>query len=114
MPVIMIFAYAFIFAFIRSRTYNLIYQNTSIGSNKLRAKMDTKSLASLYITNTLGIICTLGFFIPWAKVRSAKYRADRTAMQVNKNLDEFISNEEEELAAFGEEFGDVFDIDVAI
>jgi len=114
MPIMSILIYAFIFAFIRSQTYNLIYQNTLIGSNKLRAKMDTKSLASLYITNTLGIIVTLGLFIPWAKVRTAKYRADRTAMQVNKNLDEFISSEEEELAAFGEEFGDVFDVDIAI
>jgi len=93
-PIISIAIYALIFAFIRSQTYNLIYQNTSVGSNKLRARMDTKSLASLYITNTLG--------------------ADRTAMQVDKNLDEFITNAEKEQAAFGEEFGDVFDIDVAI
>ncbi len=111
---IFVFIYALIFAFIKSQTYNLIYQTTKIGDNKLRAKMQTKSLAILYVTNTLGIILTLGLFIPWAKVRTARYRAEHTALQVNRNLEEFIANKREEQNALGEEFGDVFDIDVAI
>ncbi|MGH1427808.1 MAG: YjgN family protein [Arenicella sp.] len=107
-------AYALLFAYISSQVYNLVYQTSKVGDNKFRARMDTKSLAILYVTNTIGIILTLGFFIPWAKVRTAQYRADKTALQVNRNLEEFITNKQVEQAAFGEEFGDVFDIDVAI
>jgi len=68
----------------------------------------------IYFTNTLGIIFTLGLFIPWAKVRTARYRATHTALQVNGDLDSFVAKQDEQQNVFGEEFGEVFDLDVGI
>jgi len=106
--------YIFVFAYIAAHTYNIIYQNTLVGSHLLRAKMKPSELAMIYFTNTLGIIVTLGLFIPWAMVRTARYRVASTALQVNGNLDNFVAVQEEQQNVFGEEFGEVFDLDVGI
>ena len=114
MQILSMLIYLFIFAYIAAHTYNLIYQNTDVGKHRLRANMKPGGLAMIYFTNTLGIIFTLGLFIPWAKVRTARYRADHTALQVNGDLDNFIARQDKHQAAFGEEFGEVFDLDVGI
>lgn len=106
--------YLYIFAYIAAHTYNLIYQNTKVGDHRLRAKMKPRELAMIYFTNTLGIILTLGLFIPWAMVRTARYRVDNTALQVNGDLNNFVATQDEHQNVFGEEFGDVFDLDVGI
>jgi len=114
MQIISLLLYLFIFAYIAAHTYNLIYQNTDVGKHRLRANMKPSGLAMIYFTNTLGIIFTLGLFIPWAKVRTARYRATHTALQVNGDLDSFVAKQDEQQNVFGEEFGEVFDLDVGI
>ena len=106
--------YLFMFAYIKAKSYNLYYQNTLVGRHKLRANMAPTGLAWIYFTNTLGIIVTLGIFIPWAMVRAARYRADHTALQVQGDMNDFVGKQEEEQNAFGEELGEVFDLDIAI
>lgn len=106
--------YFAIFAYVSARIYNIVYQKSSVGPHKLRANMPARGLMWIYFSNSLGILFTLGLFIPWAKVRSARFRAKHTALRVQGNLDEFIADEAKEQAAFGEEFGELFDIDVAI
>ena len=109
-----LFLYLFIFAYIAAHTYNIIYQNTLVGNHLLRAKMKPMELAMIYFTNTLGIILTLGLFIPWAMVRTARYRVANTALQINGDLDNFVATQDEHQNVFGEEFGEVFDLDVGI
>lgn len=106
--------YAFILAFIKARTYNLIYQKTMVGNHKLRAKMKATDLTVLYVTNTLGIALTLGLFIPWAKVRTARFLANNTALQVFGDLSSFVATQTEYQSAIGEQIGEVFDLDIAL
>ncbi len=102
--------YGAIIAYLKARTYNLVYQNIALENHKLRAKMRATPLAYIIITNTVFIALTLGLFIPWAKVRLAKFYADNTAMQVWGDLSEFINKESEYQNAMGEELGEVFDV----
>ncbi|MEO0368349.1 MAG: DUF898 family protein, partial [Pseudomonadota bacterium] len=106
--------YLFVFAYIKARTYNLVYQNTIIRHHRLRANTKAVDLAWLYFSNTLMIILTIGLFIPFAKVRTARYLADHTALQVKGELDDFIATAREEQAVWGEELGEVFDLDVGL
>jgi len=106
--------YTFIIAYVKAKTYNLIYQNTAIENHTLRAKVKTADLTILFITNTLGIALTAGLFIPWAKVRTAKFFTNNTALQVHGNLNRFIAVQNLYQNAVGEEIGDMFDIDVGI
>ena len=111
---IMAFFYSYLYAFVKAKTYNLVYQNTVIGRHKLRAKIKTLDLAMLYVTNTLGVAFTLGLFIPWAKVRTARFYAQNTALQTEGDLSDFVSTQSNYQNAIGEEIGEIFDIDVGI
>ena len=62
---------------------------------------------SLYLTNTLAIILTLGLAIPWAKIRMARYRADTFTVTAG-SLDTFIGAAREEEQATAEGMSDVF------
>ena len=115
-PVMIIYitGYAAVIAYVKARTYNLLYSNTSISKHKLRANMSARSLTSLYVTNSLGIIFTLGIFTPWALVRTAKFKAKHTALQTFGSLDDFVGTQQSEQNPLGEELGEVFDLDIGI
>ena len=106
--------YILVYAYVRAKTYNLYYKNATIEQHKLDADMTTSGLAWIYFTNSLGIIFTVGIFIPWAMVRSANYRANHTSLLVHGNLNDFVGQQEQNQAAFGEELGEVFDLDIGI
>ena len=109
-----LFIYLFAFAYVNSRSYNLIYQNVSIHKHRLRAKTKPLDLVWLYFSNTLMIVLTLGLFIPWAKVRTARYLLEHTALQVSGKLNDFVATAKQEQGVWGEEIGEVFDLDVGI
>jgi len=106
--------YVFMIAYVKARTYNLVYNHTSIGGHSLQADMSVRGLTFLYITNTLAIILTIGFFTPWAKVRTAQFKAKHTSLNISGSMDDFINNQETNQAALGEEVGEVFDLDIGI
>lgn len=106
--------YAFLIAYVKARTYNLVYQNSAIAKHKLRGKISSVDLTLLYITNTIGIALTLGLFIPWAKVRTAKFLANNTGLQVYGDLNRFVATQSKYQDALGEELGEVFDLDIAL
>jgi len=109
-----IFAYAFLIAFVKAQTYNAIYSNTKIGSHTIVANMSVGGLTLLYVTNTLAIIFTLGLFTPWALVRSARFKAQSTSIKVSGTLNDFINNQETHQSSLGEEIGEVFDLDIGL
>ncbi len=112
--IVLMAVYLFLFSYVTSRIYRLIYQKSAVGGHKLRSNMPARGHFWLTVTNTIGIILTLGLFIPWAKVRSAKFRAKHTALRINGDLDNFLRGEEEKRGALGEELGEIFDVDIAI
>ncbi|MCQ3828980.1 DUF898 domain-containing protein [Microbulbifer elongatus] len=93
---------------------NIIFNNTSLADNDFKARYQMKSYGLLMVTNFLMTIVTLGLFIPWAKVRVAHYAAEHTALNVTQDLDKFAAISQPDESAFGEEFGDVFDMEVGI
>ncbi len=104
-------------AFYEVLSNNLLYNNTLINEHSLSADYKFGSFLSLLITNTLGILFTLGLFIPWASVRSARYHAEHTQFIATQSLDSFVAGEEQKVNTFSEGLADahsVFDLDVGI
>ena len=93
---------------------NLIFNNTSLSSHDFKARYQMKSFGWLMVRNFLLTAVTLGLYIPWAKVRVAQYAAEHTALNVTQDLDKFAAISQPDESAFGEEFGDVFDMEVGI
>lgn len=92
---------------------NLLYNNLTLSSHDFKANYKVVSYGVVMATNFLFTLLTLGLFIPWAKVRMARYAAEHTAVDVAEDLDKFAAISQPDESAFGEEFGDVFDMDVA-
>lgn len=106
--------YLYLFACVSADTSNLVFNQTSLGNHRFRSDLQASKLFVLYLTNALGILLTLGIFIPWAKVRMARYRMERLALLPAGDLSEFVAAQVEEVEGFGAEFGDAVGFDFGL
>lgn len=111
-PIVIYAGYVMAFAYNRARSGNLIWNNTHLGSLRFQATFRFKDLVKLYVTNALGILASLGFLIPWAVMRTLKYRADN--MRVWGTLDQFQGSEKSAVSAVGAETVDFFNVDLSL
>ncbi|BBP00177.1 YjgN family protein [Sulfuriferula nivalis] len=93
---------------------NIHYNNTQLAPHRFESNWKTGSYAMLLLTNTLGILLTLGLFIPFAKVRTAAYKAAHTTLVVTGDLAGFVAVEQEMSGSLGEGVHDIFDIDIGL
>ena len=106
--------YVWIFAYIQTKRTNLLYGNINAKESKLNSNLEIGYMMYLYITNTIGIILTLGLFIPWAMVRTARYKASRTTLDTKQDLDSFAVGDRKNQSALGEEVGEMFDLGLGV
>jgi uncharacterized membrane protein YjgN (DUF898 family) len=71
-------------------------------------------LVKLYVTNALAIAASLGLLIPWAVIRTWKYRADHMSVWQDGTLFQFQGSDETGISALGAETLDIFDVDLSI
>ena len=74
----------------------------------------TAPLLRLYIENFILIVLTLGLYYPWAKVATARYQLENTALVAQGSLDEFCAAAGAGGTATGEEISDFFDVDFGL
>lgn len=106
--------YFVLFAYATAQIANMVFNRARLAGNGLRSNLRTRDLFMLYVTNALAIIFTLGFFIPWAMVRMARYRAEHLVFLGRGNLDDFVNAQAAKVASAGEELGEMLDFEVAI
>ncbi len=106
--------YVIAYAFVKARSGNLSWNNIRIGPLYFKSTLRTWDLIKLYITNALGIICSLGLLIPWAVIRTVRYRAEQMRVLHTGSLAQFKGSERRNVTAAGAEAIDIFDMDVAI
>ncbi len=104
--------YLWVFAYLQAKRTNLLYGNLELEGHRVHCNMKAGYLLYLYITNTLGMALTLGLLMPWAKVRTAKYRASVTSIAIQGDLGDFVASQEQQQSAIGEEIGEMFDLDL--
>ena len=97
----------------RGLAYRIAMNNLSINSNEFSTTMSAAQWTWIVVSNMVLIICTLGLYYPWARVRAAKYKADVTTVNVT-DLDSFVGAEQIQQSALGEEIGQAFDVGVGI
>ncbi|MHB1053302.1 MAG: YjgN family protein [Thiobacillus sp.] len=101
-------------AMIMARTANLLYNATTIGPVGFQSNQRASDLIWLYFSNLVLIALTLGIFIPWAKVRLARYRAERLTVTGPENLSEFTAGQQQGSTATGAEMADLFDLNIGL
>ncbi len=110
---LIIFLYLWLFSYIQTKKTNFIFGNLNIAGHRVQSELEVGAMLFLYITNTLAITASLGLLTPWAKIRTARYRAAMTSIVVAGSLDNFFGAQPEGQSAFGEEMGEVFDMDLS-
>jgi uncharacterized membrane protein YjgN (DUF898 family) len=115
-----VFALLYLLFFLGSRSYlqaalgNLIWNNASLGPHRFESKLRFKALLWLGLTNSLAILFSLGLSIPWATIRSLRYRLENISLIAHGSLDDFAAGEKQKLGAAGEEISDFFDVDIGL
>ncbi|WP_417249228.1 YjgN family protein [Celeribacter sp.] len=101
---------AFIYrAFVR----NAVYAGASLeGGHSFTSDVRPLALLGVAMTNAVGVVLTLGFFIPWAQCRMTRYLADHTSVTVDGSIDQFIAGESEAVGAIGDAFTDLEGVDL--
>ncbi|MGQ8365146.1 YjgN family protein [Glaciecola sp. 1036] len=111
--------YAFVFvvsgsiyqAFIRNHVYNSTQLEDVANFN---SDVKIGSLIMLRLTNLLMLICTLGFAMPWVKVRTLTFFANATQVNIEEGAESVISDDSQSDSAIADEVSNIFDVDIAI
>lgn len=106
--------YAFGWAYAQAHVTNLVWNGTRLGAVGFRSTLAPWELGKLYVGNALGILLSLGMLIPWAVIRTMRYRAENLRVTIDGALTEFIGSEAETVRAVGGEMGEFFDLDVSL
>ncbi len=104
--------YLFMFGYLKANIANLNFNSTTIKGHHFTSSMQSKTVAWIYFTNTAAIALSLGLMIPWAKVRMARYRAECLKLEAYDSLDNFITAEQKNVSALGDQMSEVFDVEI--
>ena len=115
LPVIGIYAaYAVAYAYLQARTANLLWNSTGGPGFRFSSSLSMMKLLGIYITNILAVACTAGLLIPWAVVRTLKYRLENFSMTVEEEVVHEANPAFARVGATGQELGDFFNLDIGV
>lgn len=106
--------YVVAFAYVQARSGNLVWNHTHLGPLRFQSTLRCRDLLKLYVTNALGIVGSLGLLIPWAVMRTVKYRADNMRVLQEGELSQFQGSDRSVVTAVGAETVDFFDVDLSL
>jgi uncharacterized membrane protein YjgN (DUF898 family) len=115
MPVVLLF-YLYLMlpaAYVRAELANLLYGRLHVGEHAFTCKQRAMELAKLYLTNALAVIFTLGLMIPWAQIRTARYRAERLVLHADGDI-EARATPGRDASALGDAASDLGDFDLGL
>lgn len=107
-------AYLYFAIYVSTNETNLTWNGTQVAGARFTCSLRARHMAWLYLSNAVAIFLTMGLMIPWATVRVLRYRMESLTVLATGDLQEFAAAPAEEVAATGEEIGDIFGIDVAL
>jgi uncharacterized membrane protein YjgN (DUF898 family) len=113
-PALFYLAYALAFAHVQARIGNLVWNHTRIGPLQFVSTLRTFALVRLYLGNAIAILVSAGLLIPWAVVRTFRYRAENLRVLLDGKLAEFRGTEGGAVAAAGGEVAEFFDLDLSL
>ncbi len=93
---------------------NTIWNNTRLGEHRFNSRMRAGRIVYIAVTNLIGIVVTLGLFVPFARIRTMKYRIESMSLIPAGSLDDFIADTQKQASATGEGMADLLDFDLSL
>ncbi|MCP4265771.1 MAG: DUF898 domain-containing protein [Candidatus Brocadiaceae bacterium] len=106
--------YIFAYAYVQAKITNIVWNRMRLGPLRFHSTMNCFGMTILYITNAIGILFSVCMLIPWAMIRTFRYRTDRTHVINMAELKEFRASEDLKVQAAGAELTEFFDMDLSI
>ncbi|PZQ12813.1 MAG: DUF898 domain-containing protein [Rhodanobacter denitrificans] len=106
--------YFAIWAFLAAALGNLVYNHTTIGQHRFQSRLQGSRLLWFYASNTVAVLASAGLLIPWARIRLARYRAERLAVLAGGSLAAFGIEHGQDVDAAAAEIDSLFDIDIGL
>lgn len=104
----------FLYVFFITQLRNMVVGALRLGEARLASRLRVGEVFTLYFTNIVGIVLSLGLLIPWAKVRLLRYQMTRTALHAPQGTEGFTGRPGRSANAVGEELAAIFDLDIGI
>ena len=107
-------------AFLRAAGWNLVWSNVYLyGGGKtssayFQSTLSIPSMIWIYLSNGIAIVFSLGLLIPWASIRTVRYRLSNLLVSSSDVLESVVASEQENVGAAGEEIIGFFDFDVGL
>jgi uncharacterized membrane protein YjgN (DUF898 family) len=93
---------------------NYCLQQSELGDLSFKSSLNGVKLFWIRISNIFAIVFSLGFLIPWAKVRRTRYIVDNIAVIAGDDLNHFTSAIAPDESAYGDAATDFFDFDIGL
>ena len=106
--------YAVAYAYTQARTANLMWASAYGAGLRFSSTLEALKLARLYVGNLLAAAASAGLLIPWAAVRTLRYRLENFAVIVEGAPVHEASPALAPVGASGQELGDFFNVDLGI
>lgn len=101
------------FAYVRARVSNLVWNGIRLGPVTFESTLSARKMISLYFTNTIGILASLGLATPWAEMRTLRYRMDCLRAFLHGEESGFRGVPGQGVSAVSAEVGEIFDLDMS-
>ncbi len=116
----LIYLWAFLAFFPAATFYGAMIRNLTLsnlaleGGHKFHSDVAPLQVLWIALSNTVVVLCSVGFMLPWAQIRMARYLAEHTDVAVNGSLDEFVSQAQARAGAIGDAYGDIEGFDIGL
>lgn len=99
---------------VRTAFENLVWNATLIDRHRFESRLRARDMLWLYASNIVAIVATLGLFVPWARVRLARYRAQSLTLLPGGPIVSVAALGGAEDAAAAAELSDAMDLDFGL
>src|SRR5438876_1041541 len=115
LPVLPIYiGYAVSYAYVQARSANLLWSKVHRPGLRFACTLSARKLTRLYFGNVIAIACSAGLLIPWAVIRSLRYRLANFSMIVAGSPVHHMNPSLAPVGASSQELGDFFNVDVGV
>ena len=115
LPVLPVYiGYAVSYAYVQARSANLLWSKVHGPGLRFACTLSARKLTRLYFGNIIAIACSAGLLIPWAVIRSLRYRLANFSMIVAGSPVHQMNPSLAPVGASSQELGDFFNVDVGV
>jgi uncharacterized membrane protein YjgN (DUF898 family) len=92
---------------------NMVWGSTELGEHKFFSRVSARRLLWISVGNFIGVVLTLGLFMPFAAIRMARLRIESMGLAFNGDMSGFIADQQQQTNATGQETAEMFDVDIS-